>query len=231
MSKVAKIFVVDDDEALLQTLSWILKNKGYDVVSLANGDDLLERMEVESPDLMLLDIMMPRIDGLQLLERLKSEDQWKDIPILMLSSMSPEEATVKSLNLGATDYIAKPFRVRELLARVDARLKESEELRRVREEARSRGEMVDILYEVTDSLKPDEIYHILTRRVARALRLSKCSMVFAQPGSETGCGRSRGGKSHASEFGDFSRQVPRAAGGAGSAAHGDHRGRTYRSVV
>ena len=116
MEPAAKIFVVDDDEALLQTLGWILKDKGYDVVSLSNGDDLLERIDVESPDLMLLDIMMPRVDGLQILERLKSEDRWKDIPILMLSSMPPEEATVKSLNLGATDYIAKPFRVRELLA-------------------------------------------------------------------------------------------------------------------
>lgn len=182
----AKIFVVDDDEALLQTLGWILKDKGYEVVSLPNGDDLLERIEVESPDLMLLDIMMPKIDGLQLLEGLKSDDRWTDLPILMLSSMPPEEATVKSLNLGATDYIAKPFRVRELLARIDARLKEARELRRVREEARSRAEMVDILYEVTDSLKPDEIYHILTRRVARALQLSKCSMVSAQPGSDTG---------------------------------------------
>ena len=182
----AKIFVVDDDEALLQTLGWILKDKGYDVVSLPNGDDLLERIEVESPDLMLLDIMMPKIDGLQLLEGLKADDRWTDLPILMLSSMPPEEATVKSLNLGATDYIAKPFRVRELLARIDARLKEARELRRVRDEARSRAEMVDILYEVTDSLKPDEIYHILTRRVARALQLSKCSMVSAQPGSDTG---------------------------------------------
>jgi two-component system cell cycle response regulator len=182
----AKIFVVDDDEALLQTLGWILKDKGYDVVSLPNGDDLLERIEVESPDLMLLDIMMPKIDGLQLLEGLKADDRWTDLPILMLSSMPPEEATVKSLNLGATDYIAKPFRVRELLARIDARLKEARELKRVRDEARSRAEMVDILYEVTDSLKPDEIYHILTRRVARALQLSKCSMVSAQPGSDTG---------------------------------------------
>ncbi len=177
MTTSAKIFVVDDDEALLQTLGWILKDKGYSVVSLPNGDDLLERMEVEFPDLVLLDIMMPRVDGLEILERVKSDDRWKDVPILMLSSMPPEEATVRALGLGATDYIAKPFRVRELLARIDARLKEARELKRVREEARSRAEMVDILYEVTDSLRPDEIYHILTRRVARALQLSKCSMV------------------------------------------------------
>ncbi len=185
-TSAAKIFVVDDDEALLQTLGWILKDKGYDVVSLPNGDDLLERMEVEFPDLVLLDIMMPRVDGLEILELIKSDDRWKDVPILMLSSMPPEEATVRALGLGATDYIAKPFRVRELLARIDARLKEARELKRAREEARSRAEMVDILYEVTDSLKPDEIYHILTQRVARALQLSKCSMVSAQPGSDAG---------------------------------------------
>ena len=185
-TSAVKIFVVDDDEALLQTLGWILKDKGYDVVSLPNGDDLLRRMEVEFPDLVLLDIMMPRVDGLEILEQVKSDDRWKDVPILMLSSMPPEEATVRALGLGATDYIAKPFRVRELLARIDARLKEARELKRVREEARSRAEMVDILYEVTDSLKPDEIYHILTQRVARALQLSKCSMVSAQPGSDSG---------------------------------------------
>jgi two-component system cell cycle response regulator len=182
----AKIFVVDDDEALLQTLGWILKDKGYDVVPLPTGGDLLERIEVEFPDLVLLDIMMPKIDGLEILEQVKSEEKWKDLPILMLSSMPPEEATVRALGLGATDYIAKPFRVRELLARIDARLKEAKELKRVREEARSRAEMVDILHEVTDSLKPDEIYHILTRRVARALQLSKCSMVSSQPGSNSG---------------------------------------------
>jgi len=182
----AKIFVVDDDEALLQALGWILKDKGYEVVPLPTGSDLLDRMEVEFPDLILLDIMMPKIDGLEILEQVKAEEKWRDLPILMLSSMPPEEATVRSLGLGATDYIAKPFRVRELLARIDARLKEARELKRVREEARSRAEMVDILHEVTDSLKPDEIYHILTRRVARALQLSKCSMVSAQPGADSG---------------------------------------------
>ena len=180
------IFVVDDDEALLQTLGWILKDKGYEVTPLTNGEDLLSRLESDKPDLLLLDIMMPKIDGLELLEQLKSDDRWRDLPILMLSSMQPEDATVRALGLGAADYIAKPFKVRELLARVEARLKQAAELRRVREEANSRAEMVDILREVTDSLKPDEIYHILTRRVARALQLSKCSMVSAQPGSDMG---------------------------------------------
>jgi two-component system, cell cycle response regulator len=181
-----KIVVADDDEGLLHTLGWILKDKGYEVISVPNGEDLLNRLEREKPDLLLLDIMMPKVDGLQLLEQVKAKEQWQDLPVMMISSMQPEEATVKSLGLGAADFIPKPFRVRELLARVEVRLRHARELRKVRDEAKTRAEVVDILHEVTDSLKPDEIYHILTRRVARALHLSKCAIVTAQP--ETGKG-------------------------------------------
>ena len=161
---VPKILVADDDEGLLHTLGWILKDKGYEVVPVKGGIDLLKHLDLQQPDLLLLDIMMPKIDGLQLLELVKGTEDWRDLPVLMISSMPPEEATVRALGLGAADFISKPFRVRELLARIDARLKQSLELRRVREEAKTRAEVVDILHEVTDSLKPDEIYHILTRR-------------------------------------------------------------------
>src|SRR2546430_4324964 len=74
-------------------------------------------LEEERPNLLLLDIMMPKVDGLQLLAKMKADDRFRDVPVLMISSMPPEEATVKSLGLGAADFISKPFRVRELLAR------------------------------------------------------------------------------------------------------------------
>src|SRR5207247_6985781 len=98
----------------------------------------------------------------------------------------PEDATVRALGLGAADFISKPFRVRELLARVEAHIRVGQALAQAREEARSRAAMVDILHEVTDSLKPDEIYHILARRVARVLNISKCSMVLAKSGDQQG---------------------------------------------
>lgn len=186
MADPAKVLIADDDEALLHTLSWILKDKGYEVVPVATGEGLLARLEAERPDLLLLDIMMPKVDGLQLLEQIKREKDWQDLPVLMISSMPPEDATVRSLGLGATDFISKPFRVRELLARVDTRLAHAKALQAARQEAKSRAEMMDILHEVTDSIKPDEIYHILARRVARTLRLSKCSLVTAQPGDQVG---------------------------------------------
>jgi two-component system cell cycle response regulator len=182
----AKILVADDDQSLVRTLSWILKENGYDVVVAPGGENLLGTLEEERPQLLLLDIMMPKVDGLQLLQKMKADDRFRDLPVLMISSMPPEEATVKSLGLGAADFIPKPFRVRELLARVKAHIRSAQELARVREEAKTRADIVDILHEVTDSLKPDEIYHILVRRVARALHISKCSMVLAKAGDQAG---------------------------------------------
>jgi two-component system cell cycle response regulator len=182
----AKILVADDDAALMSTLTWILREHGHHVVPVPNGEGLLERMHAEKPDLVLLDIMMPKVDGLQLLERIRAEPGWRDLPVLMVSSMPPEEGTVKSLQIGASDFIPKPFRMKELLARVDAHLKRGRELRNIKEDLKQSTSIVDILHEVTDSLKPDEIYHILSRRVARALNISKCSIILAKPGDSEG---------------------------------------------
>jgi len=184
MSVAPKILVADDDQALTRTLSWILKENGYEVVTVTSGEHLLDRLGAEQYDLLLLDIMMPGADGLQLLERVKGDPRVQDVPVLMISSMPPEEATVRALGLGAADFISKPFRVRELMARVKAHLRVGRELNRARAEARTRSEMVDILQEVTASLKPEEIYHILVRRVARGLKISKCSLIFATPAEE-----------------------------------------------
>src|SRR6266487_3521554 len=175
-----RVLVADDDASLVQTLTWILKENGYEVAVCPGGEGLFAKLEEIKPALLLLDIMMPKVDGLQLLERLKQDERYRDLPVLMVSSMPPEEATVRALGLGAADFISKPFRVRELLARVEAHIRVGRALAQAREEARSRAAMVDILHEVTDSLKPDEMYHILARRVARALNISKCSMVLAE---------------------------------------------------
>jgi len=186
MALAPKIIVADDDQALSRTLSWILKENGYEVLTVPGGEHLFDHLEAEAFDLLLLDIMMPKVDGLQLLQRVKADPRYKDLPVLMISSMPPEEATVRSLGLGAADFIPKPFRVRELLARVKAHLRVGRELNQARAEARSRSEMIDIMQEVTASLKPEEIYQILVRRVAHGLNISRCSIVIAGPDVDTG---------------------------------------------
>src|SRR5688572_10303998 len=186
MTVAPKILVADDDQALSRTLSWILKENGYDVFTAPGGEHLFEHLIAEQFDLLLLDIMMPKVDGLQLLQRVKADPRFKDLPVLMISSMPPEEATVRSLGLGAADFIPKPFRVRELLARVKAHLRVGRELNQARAEARSRSEMMDIMQEVTASLKPEEIYTILVRRVAQALSIARCSIIMAGQDEDTG---------------------------------------------
>jgi len=192
----ARILVADDDSAVLQTMTWLLKEHGYDVDAVSEGMLVLPTMEASPPDLVLLDVMLPDADGYQLLERIKSDDRFRDIPVLMVSSMPPEEGAVRTLGLGAADFIRKPFRVKELLARMQAQLrmraillsasetlkKTEDELLRVREEAENRRQLVDILHDVTDELSTDEMYHLLARRVARALELTHCSVIVARDG-------------------------------------------------
>jgi two-component system cell cycle response regulator len=192
-SGAAKVLVADDDPALVSTLTWILREHGYQVVAVPDGEFLMQRLQDERPDLVLLDVMMPKVDGLQLLRRIRAEPGWQDLPVLMVSSMPPEDGTVKSLEIGANDFIPKPFRMKELLARVDAHLRRGREVTQMKadlhaktQDLRQSSSIVDILHEVTDSLKPDEIYHILSRRVARALGISKCSIVLAKAGDTHG---------------------------------------------
>jgi two-component system cell cycle response regulator len=196
----SRILVADDDPNVLQSISWVLREQGYDVSTAQGGPQLFVELATQLPDLMLLDIVMPEHDGYDVLARIKSDERWRDIPVLMVSSQSPDDATEKTLGLGAADYIKKPFKPRELIARVQAQLRlramlrstrdalrtAEEELVRARDDAESRRKLVDILHEVTGDLSTDEIYHILARRVARALSLSRCSVILAKPGDEVG---------------------------------------------
>jgi two-component system cell cycle response regulator len=192
----ARILIADDDAATLETVSWVLKEHGYDVSSAREGTRLIDLLEAGAPDLVLLDVMFPDADGYQLLERIKSDERWRDVPVMMVSSLPPEEAAVRALGLGAADFVRKPFRVKELLARIQAQLRmrsilrsandalhvAERELERVREEAESRRKLVDILHDVSDDLSSDEIYHLLARRVARALDLTHCAVILARAG-------------------------------------------------
>ena len=196
----ARILIADDDPSVLESLSDVLRDSGFDVAGADGRESLFAELAKAPPDLLLLDVIMPGTDGVQLLQELKSDTRWRDIPVLMVSSLSPDEMTERTFGLGAADFIRKPFRPRELIARVQAQLRlhrilhstqlalrsAEEELLRAREEAESRRKVVDILHEVTGDLSSDEIYHILARRVARALSLSRCSVILAKPGDKVG---------------------------------------------
>ncbi len=118
-----RILVVDDDEMVRSLLQRTLEKAGYDVITAANGQEALDRMSQFDVSLVLLDIMMPGLDGFEVLERMP---QHLNIPVIMLSGMRDETTKIASLGLGADDYIAKPFSAGELLARIQAKLRRTE---------------------------------------------------------------------------------------------------------
>ena len=117
------ILAVDDEVHILELISFNLKAAGYHVVTALTGEEALKRCEVERPSLVLLDIMLPGIDGLEVCRRLKGDRMASNIPIIMLTARGDEVDKILGLELGADDYITKPFSVRELAARVKSLLR------------------------------------------------------------------------------------------------------------
>lgn len=118
-----KVLIVDDSIANRKLLSVILKREGYELLEAVDGEQALEVSHEKIPDLILLDIMMPKMDGYQVCEMLKNHERTYTIPIIFLSAMTEEKDKIKGLDLGAADYVTKPFNRGEVLARVRAQLK------------------------------------------------------------------------------------------------------------
>jgi len=118
-----RILIVDDEISIIKFLRANLLDKGYEVLASMNGVEALETFEKELPDLVVLDIMMPKMDGFEVCRRIR---EWSQVPIIMLSAIGSEEDKVKCLDLGADDYITKPFGKDELVARIKAVMRRTE---------------------------------------------------------------------------------------------------------
>lgn len=120
-----KILIIDDEEHIVELIRYNLENAGYETVEAYNGIDGLALAKTEKPTIILLDVMLPLMDGLEVCKNLRGSDQTKGIPIIMLTAKSEEIDKILGLELGADDYITKPFSVRELMARIKAVLRRS----------------------------------------------------------------------------------------------------------
>jgi len=117
-----RILIVDDTPANIQTLSAVLQQKGYAISVATNGKQALDVLGRVRPDLILLDVMMPEMDGFETCGKIKASPEWRDIPIIFLTAKSESADIVRGFELGAVDYVAKPFNPHELLARVNTHL-------------------------------------------------------------------------------------------------------------
>ncbi|MBN1933702.1 MAG: response regulator [Anaerolineae bacterium] len=119
----ATILVVDDTPANLKLLFQVLSGQGYQVRAVPSGERALESVRAAVPDLILLDIMMPEMDGYQISERLKQDERTRDIPIIFISALDAVKDKVDAFRAGGVDYVTKPFQFEEVLARVETHLK------------------------------------------------------------------------------------------------------------
>ena len=117
------IWCVEDDPRIREITAYALRSVGFEVNEFENGKLFWEALETQIPELVLLDVMLPEIDGITLLKRLKESDKYKDIPVIMATAKGEEYDRIKGLDLGADDYIVKPFSMMEMVSRVKAVLR------------------------------------------------------------------------------------------------------------
>lgn len=120
-----KILVVDDEVDLVETVRFSLELEGFDVLVSYNGEDALNQARKESPDLIILDLMLPKLDGYKVCRLLKFDERYKHIPILMLTAKTQEKDKILGKETGADEYITKPFEMDVLMEKVKAYLNKS----------------------------------------------------------------------------------------------------------
>ncbi len=123
--KTERIVVIEDETDILEVIAYNLKREGYDVVTSTSGEDGLDKIEKTKPNLVVLDLMLPEVDGIELCRKLKSDPVTQAIPVIMVTAKGEESDVVLGLGVGADDYVTKPFSPRELTARVKAVLRRS----------------------------------------------------------------------------------------------------------
>ena len=127
------VLIVDDEEHILELIKFNLEREGYNVLLCDNGEECIYIIKNNVIDLVILDLMLPGIDGIEVCKRIRRMEEYEKLPVIMLTAKSEETDRILGLELGADDYITKPFSVRELIARIKAVLRRSESKQESRE--------------------------------------------------------------------------------------------------
>jgi len=184
---VAKILVVEDEEIVRSNILQFLENENYELDEAESGIDALQRIEKSAPDLVISDIMMPGMDGYELVKRIQTNPVTADIPIILLTARADNQDVRRGMEFGADDYITKPFKGHDLIQAVKTRLKKKENYERKFEELKSNISLyiphelrtplvsiigfADLLTASLDDLEQDEIYEMAARVKNASLKL------------------------------------------------------------
>ena len=118
------VLIVDDESYIVKSLSFVMKNAGFDTGSAGDGEEALKKVDEMVPDLVILDVMMPKLDGFEVCKAIRGNPAWSSIKIIMLTAKGRDSEREKGLALGADDYLTKPFSTRDILKRVQEMMNE-----------------------------------------------------------------------------------------------------------
>lgn len=118
------VLIVDDESYIVKSLSFVMKNAGFEAYSAGDGEEALQKLDEMVPDLVILDVMMPKLDGFEVCKAIRGNPAWSSIKIIMLTAKGRDSEREKGLALGADDYLTKPFSTRDILKRVQEMMNE-----------------------------------------------------------------------------------------------------------
>lgn len=171
------ILIVDDDKVIRQTLRTVLEEEGYKVLEADNGASGLQLIKMEHPDLVVLDVVLPDLDGMKICRAVKSDPQLSKTLILMTTSKGSKEDVIRGLESGADDYVVKPFDKSEFLARIKTSLRAGHLLRELEREKRDLMAILDISNAITSTLDSKEVLYSIVKKISEVIDVSRCSIV------------------------------------------------------
>lgn len=181
-----KILLIEDEPKIVKALEFAFQEEGFEFFSSLDGLSGLELAREIRPDLILLDVMLPGMNGIEVCRNLKSTEEYKAIPIVMLTALGDTESTVKALSAGADDYISKPFDFRELLARVRSHLRMKELYDRVKNEEQEKSALLHISHSLSSTLDPIDTLHTIVSKISEAIEVKRCSIIYIDSSHQKG---------------------------------------------
>ncbi len=186
MKEDIRILIVDDDELIREAIRAFLEKEGYAVLEAGDGTDGLRSVRQEKPDLIILDRLMPGVDGVKVCQAIKQDPSLQRIPILMMTSMGRKEDMVQGLEAGADDYIIKPIDEAIFMARIRTLLRGARLFNKLEAEKRDLLAILDISNAITSSLDSREVLYSIVKKISEIINVARCSIVRIDTNAEKG---------------------------------------------